>query len=223
MKRFCSLEEISDGNFYDINDLVQVSCDGCGGNANCCHGMGSSIVLDPFDVYRILTHLKISFEQLLMDKIELNVVDGIILPNLKMKESSEQCAFLNPNGRCSIHSSRPGICRIFPLGRYYENQGFKYILQVNECPNTSKTKVKLSKWIDTQNLKDNGQFINDWHYFLKDVEHVIKNATDETMVKQINMYILNRFYLKQYEEGEDFYIQFYERLQEAKKLISQLG
>lgn len=94
---------------------------------------------------------------------------------------------------------------------------------MNECPNTSKTKVKLSKWIDTQNLKENGQFINDWHYFLKDVEHVIKNATYETMVKQINMYILNRFYLKQYEEGVDFYIQFYERLQEAKKLISQLG
>lgn len=222
MKRYCSLSEISDGNLYNINDLVQVSCNGCGGNANCCHGMGSSIVLDPYDIYRLVTNLDMTFEQLLIDKVELNIVDGLILPNLKMNQISEQCAFLNENGRCSIHSVRPGICRIFPLGRYYENNSFQYILQVNECPNESRTKVKVSKWIDTPDIMENQQFINDWHYFLKDIETMIKNTQDEKLIKNINMYILNSFYLKQYDTNIEFYEQFYERLNEAKKLFSQL-
>lgn len=220
MIRNCSLSEISDGNLYNTNDLVQVSCDGCGGNANCCHGMGNTIVLDPYDMYRLITNLKVSFEQLLVDKVELNIMDGLILPNLKMKEISKQCAFLNNNGRCSIHGVRPGICRIFPLGRYYENNSFKYILQVNECPNNSRTKVKVCNWIDTPNITENQQFINDWHYFLKDIENLIKNAQDEKIIKNINMFILNSFYLKLYDTNTDFYIQFYERLKDAKKLLA---
>ena len=36
--------------------------------------------------------------------------------------------FLNEQGRCSIHDSRPGFCRLFPLGRFYENGGFREIV-----------------------------------------------------------------------------------------------
>ena len=86
--------------------------------------MGQSIVLDPLDIYRLTKYLNVSFEQLLAEKIELNVVDGLILPNLKMCGTEERCAFLDENGRCGIHQIRPGICRLFPLGRYYNNAVF---------------------------------------------------------------------------------------------------
>ena len=215
MKRNCSLDEISDGKLYRENDLVEVSCNGCKGRASCCHGMGTSIILDPFDIYRLTTQLNITFEQLLQDKIELQVVDGIILPNLKMLESNEACAFLNTEGKCSVHAYRPGICRIFPLGRYYENRGFRYILQTNECSNTSKTKVKVSKWIDTPELKKNEQFLADWHYFLNDIECLIKNTKEDSAIKNINLFLLNTFYLKKYDQSMDFYAQFYERRKAA--------
>jgi Fe-S-cluster containining protein len=219
MKRNCSLEEISDGKLYTTKDLVEVSCNGCKGKASCCHGMGSSIILDPYDVYRLTSNLKISFEALLKDHIELNLVDGVILPNLKMTGTDEGCSFLNKEGRCSIHGCRPGICRIFPLGRYYENHSFTYILQKNECQNNSRTQMKVGKWIDTPEPEKNDSFIAQWHYFLNEVEHVIKNAQDQKLVKNLNMYILNRFYLKPYDPGMDFYEQFKERLQEAKGII----
>lgn len=220
MKRTCSLNEISDGNLYDSNDLVEVSCNGCKGIATCCHGMGNSIILDPFDIYRLTRDLNMTFEQLLSDKIELNVVDGIILPNLKMTDSSEKCAFLNSEGKCSIHASRPGICRIFPLGRYYENGGFKYILQIDECANSSNTKMKVSKWVDTPDLMKNEQFLNEWHYFLNDVERIIKNTQDEDLIKNRNLYVLKNFYLMKYDSGIDFYLQFKERLRVAKEMMN---
>ncbi len=219
MKRNCSLDEISDGKLYEPDDLVEANCNGCKGSASCCHGMGNSIILDPCDIQRLLSNLKLSFEQLLTDKIELNVVDGIILPNLKMAGLYEGCVFLNHQGRCSVHTFRPGICRIFPLGRYYENHGFKYFLQVNECRNNTIMKRKVSKWIDTPDIKKNEQFLIDWHYFLNDVEIRIKNAHDENLVKNINMYILNYFYVKKYDPGLDFYTQFNERLSEAKEVV----
>jgi len=215
MKRNCSLNEISDGKLYDLDDLVEASCNGCKGSATCCHGMGNSIVLNPFDIYRLSTNLDITLEELLVDKIELNIVDGIILPNLKMTGLSEKCAFLNSEGRCSIHAFRPGICRIFPLGRNYENHDFKYFLQINECNNNIKTKIRVSKWIDTPDLKKNEQFLIDWHYFLNDVENLIKSTQNEKLIKSMNMYILNSFYVKKYNTDIDFYLQFNERLSDA--------
>lgn len=220
MKRNCSLNDISDGNLYGLNDLVELNCNGCQGSAACCHGMGASIILDPYDIYRLTTGLKLTFEQLLLDKIELNIVDGIILPNLKMTGAAESCAFLNQQGRCAIHACRPGICRIFPLGRYYENHGFKYFLQINECPNNISTKRKISKWIDTVNLERNEAFLTEWHYFLNDVEGKIKSSQDEKLIKNINMYILQNFYVNNYAFSKDFYIDFNLKINEARGVIN---
>lgn len=221
MKRNCSLDEISDGKLYDINDLVAASCNGCKGNASCCHGMGNTIILDPFDLFRICANLNTTFEELLKDRIELNIVDGVILPNLKMAGNTESCAFLKDNGKCSIHAFRPGICRIFPLGRYYENRDFKYFLQRNECQNSTTTQTRISKWIDTPEYEMNKDFLVEWHYFLNDVESIIRNAKDEKLIKNLNMYLLNSFYVKKYDVGADFYSQFKERLREARNLLSQ--
>lgn len=218
MERQIRMEDISDGKRYGINDMVKAGCNDCKGCSACCQGMGNSIVLDPLDIYRLTTGLNCRFEDLLADKLDLNVVEGIILPNLKMAGRQESCAFLNEEGRCSIHEIRPGICRIFPLGRIYENDGFQYFLQVNECKKQTRTKVKVRKWIDTPELEKNEMFINEWHYFLKKTGRKLPQLSEET-VKQINMYILNVFFVTLYEKGRDFYEQFAERMNSARKDI----
>ena len=152
MKREISLEEISDGKLYGSGDMVKVGCDDCRGCSACCRGMGSSIVLDPYDVFRLEMGLGLSFEGLLAEAVELNLVDGIILPNLKMSGEGEACTFLNEEGRCRIHPFRPGICRMFPLGRIYEDHGFRYFNQIHECRKEQKTKVKIRKWMDTPDM-----------------------------------------------------------------------
>jgi Fe-S-cluster containining protein len=222
MERDISLSEISDGKLYDLNDMVKADCNDCKGCFACCQGMGNSIVLDPLDIYRLLINLNMTFEELLVDKIELNMVDGIIMPNLKMTGLAEKCSFLNDEGRCSIHAFRPGICRLFPLGRFYEQHSYKYFLQVHECKKENKSKIKVRKWIDTPDIKNNEKFIIDWHYFLKDIQDLIKSSQDEKLMKDITTYLLKFFYLKPYEANNDFYIQFNERLYLAKKLVAEV-
>ena len=217
MLRNVDLSEISDGKLYDANDMVKADCKGCEGCSACCRGMGKSIVLDPLDVHRLTTGLGVPFEALLSQHIELNVVDGLILPNLKMTESADACPFLNGQGRCSIHAYRPGICRLFPLGRFYENDSFRYFLQVHECPMPNKTKVKVGKWVDTPQLEQYEVYIRKWHSFLETVEKMLPQMPEE-QVKNVDLFVLKLFFLKPYEAG-DFYPQFQERMVMARDVL----
>ena len=220
MKRNVTLEEISDGRLYGNNDMVKADCHGCKGCSQCCRGMGNSIVLDPFDVYRLQQGLGMDLPGLLRaEKVELNVVDGMILPNLKMVGTEEKCAFLDDGGRCSIHASRPGICRLFPLGRYYEDGDFKYFLQTGECTDTNRSKVKVSKWIDTPDIARNHEFICRWHYFLNELEEIVGDLEDMELGKRLNMLMLQMFYLTPYDVARDFYGQFDERMEQFRSLL----
>ncbi len=224
MKRQVSMEEISDGKRYTLNDMVKAGCGECKGCFECCKGMGNSVVLDPLDVHRIRIGLGKSFDQLLEEeKIELQVVDGVILPNLKMCGREERCAFLNTEGRCAIHAFRPGICRLFPLGRLYEEGGFHYFLQIHECKNPNRTKVKVRKWIDTPEPGRYDRFITDWHYFLKDIQERLLKEEDGTEAKRVNMMLLQRFFVTAFTEEEDFYGQFDERIKEMNRILMNGG
>ena len=212
MKRNVDLSEISDGRLYGSNDMVKADCHGCKGCFDCCRGMGKSVILDPYDIYRLAVGLGKGTEALMEEgKVELNVVDGCILPNLKMSGQDERCAFLDERGRCGIHEFRPGICRLFPLGRYYENGDFKYLIQIHECSAKDRSKVKVSKWIDTPQLGKNHDFVCKWHYLLNDMEAVVGSCEDEELTKKVNMMLLKNFYITPYDVGKDFYEQFYLR------------
>lgn len=232
MKRNIRLEDISDGNLYTANDMVKADCHDCKGCSVCCRGMGTSIILDPLDVHRLYIGLGKNLEELLQKNIELNLVDGVILPNLKMSSAEETCSFLDENGRCSIHSFRPGICRLFPLGRYYEENEFRYFLQVHECKKTDRSKIKVKKWIGIPDIKSYENYIQVWHQFLQVCEEAMDTLDDENQ-RIFQLYILRTFYQTPYGQAEAnvemsietgdfrlFYTEFYERM---KKLKERLG
>lgn len=216
MLRNVRMEDISDGKLYTANDMVKADTNHCQGCSVCCHGMGTSIVLDPLDIHSLTSYLGKSMEELLSCALELNVVDGIILPNLSMKGQEEACSFLNSEGRCSIHEARPGICRLFPLGRFYDNNTFQYFLQVQECEK-NRTKVKVKKWLDIPNLKAYEEYISTWHYFQKDLQQRLQEKNQEEFTKQVNMYVLQKFYLQPFSQDADFYTEFYQRIRKAKE------
>ena len=216
MLRELDFNEISDGKFYQSQDMVRADCGGCKGCSSCCRGMGDSIVLDPLDLHRICSGLGKSFEELLSLYLELGVVDGIILPHLRMDGPEESCAFLNQDGRCSIHPLRPGICRIFPLGRRYDGDSFQYFLQIHECPKPNKTKVKIRKWIDTPDVRRYETYISDWHYYLKGLQEKAAASEGPEMVKTLSMSVLTAFYVRPFRTDQDFYEQFYQRLEKER-------
>lgn len=221
MKREVPVKDLQ--KLYSANDMVKAGCGGCADCCDCCQGMGESVILDPLDVWRLSEGLKQDFVHLMQQYLELNVVDGIILPNLRMAGGGERCCFLNEAGRCSIHPYRPGLCRLFPLGRYYENGSFSYFLQQSECRMKPKTKVKVSKWLDTPEVKKYEGFVLMWHNLLEELQRLFEEQKDEQLQKDAGVYLLNTFYAAPYEDRRGFYGEFGERLLRMKKLLKVLG
>ena len=218
------LLEISDGKLYGNNDMAKVSCHDCAGCSSCCQDMGESIWLDPYDIYQLTKNLNKTVEELLTKEVEFHVEDGLILPNLKMiGEGVPQCAFLNEAGRCSIHSFRPGYCRLFPLGRNYEEDKLTYFVLKDACPAPNKSKVKINKWLGIPNIKAYEKFLVEWHGLTKKLRaYYGEHLEDEKVIKAINMKFLQIFYLTPYEEM-DFYQEFDERTNEMTMFLLTLG
>ena len=232
MQRECSMNEISDGRLYGLNDMVKADTGMCRNCNKCCTNAGNTIVLDPLDMWRLKRKTGKGVQELINDKrIELNVVDGLILPNIAMNRE-DKCSFLDSDGRCGIHSERPGICRLFPLGRIYGEDDYSYFLQTNECTKTDRTKIKVKKWLDERNIALNQIFIKDWHFFIKDIGSTLtrlKIKGREEDVNEITMFILNTFFLSDIViENDDtdsdcleknIYEALLNRIKKAKKII----
>jgi hypothetical protein len=214
-----NLNEISDGKLYGINDMVKVGCHDCVGCSLCCRDMGTSILLDPYDAFQLTHNLNQSFEQLLTGPVELHVEDGLILPNLKMQGTSDPaCAFLNEQGRCSIHGFRPGLCRLFPLGRNYEEDVLTYFLLLHECPAGNKSKMKVGKWLEIPDIRQYQEFLVTWHGLTKNLRAFLSNPDiDDSYARQVNLAFLQMFYIKPYE-GIQFYGEFHQRVNDWKTL-----
>ena len=96
----------------------------------------------------------------------------------------------------------------------YEENGFRYFLQVHECQKENRAKVKVKKWLDTPDLKKYEAYIARWHGLLIQLQEYI--AAHPESAKAVSMDVLQRFYLTPYRT-EEFYSEFFRRMDEAKK------
>lgn len=201
-----------DAKLYDLNDMVKAGCNDCRGCSDCCCGMGQSILLDPYDIWQMESNLNETFAGLLREKLELHMEGRLILPNLKMEGVEEKCGFLNEKGRCGIHAFRPGLCRLFPLGRNYDGRKLQYFLLEGACPKGG-TKIKVRKWLDVPDYVKYSDFLIKWHDLRRRLQEELaeKEEAEPDSMKEQNMRFLHIFYEEQYG-SEDFYVQFEERL-----------
>ena len=230
MIREVAIEDIWDGRFYGAEDEAPVGCGDCSGCSDCCRMTGDSIVLDPLDMYRLTGGLGRTFEDMIEKEIEIRIVDGMILPNIMEHDETnlsreDGCPFLDKNGRCGIHEIRPGLCRLFPLGRYYrdEDRSFRYFVQKGECTKGGSSMVKVCDWIGVpEEEKERYEaYINTWHFFLKDVSARLDMLTDRSR-DQVTRYVLQLFYVMPYQAGMDFYAQFEGRMRKAREALKPL-
>lgn len=209
-------------HYYSSQDMARLYCAACNGCGDCCRGMGDTVLLDPRDVCFLSAGLNKSFDELLKeDCIRLCTQNGLILPHLAMKGPDESCAFLQ-NGSCSIHSFRPGLCRLFPLGRQYTDAGISYFIIENGCDMPGKVKVRIDKWLDIPSLGQYEEFLQLWHAFIKDAGSAVRQAldsdSDDGYAGKLSMFFLQVFFAAGYEP-DSFYESFKVRLKKARELI----
>ena len=212
MLRNVDLNKITDNRLYTRDDIVNISCDGCRGCSDCCKSVGDSIILDPYDIYNLSKALSRSFADIMEDVIEIRLIDNLILPNILIDEENG-CKMLDENGRCKVHDLRPGYCRLFPLGRLYDESGdFKYIHQIHECDYPDKGPALISSWIGIDDLETYEAYIRRWHKFLKKLGEYIGGLDDTRKKEHFAWLPVRVFYEPAYDTSEDFYPQFEKRI-----------
>lgn len=187
----------SDGKFYTVKDMARTNCNDCKGCHACCTDMGDSILLDPYDLWQFATKESMFFAEMMQDgKIALTQENFMLVPYLCMNEQKNTCCFLNEEGRCSVHASRPGICRLFPLGRDFQRGELSYILLQKLCP-ANKSKIRIEKWIGIVRVNEYQEFLLKWHKFRMTMQQYLKEASSMEQ-KQMNLYLIKQFYACNY-------------------------
>ena len=210
---------MAEKKLYRSSETMQLPGTGCAGCGQCCRGMGDTIVLDPWDADRLAEGLGKPFAALMDREVDLHVEEGLILPHLRMQAGTDACTFLSEAGKCTIHAFRPGICRLYPLGRQYEEQGVRYFRVPESCEDRSDH-VRIDKWLGISGGKAGlhryEQFKSQWQHFTRSMKETLKSGElEQETARQLNVYLLQRFYLEPYPE-ERFFEAFFHRLQDVE-------
>ncbi len=216
MEGFSMLDMISDGKLYTADDMALADSLGCEGCSFCCENMCDTIVLDPYDIYLMSKGTGKDYNALIDEGyLETSLHNLLVLPHIK--NTGKGCGFLTDQKRCSIHESRPGNCRLFPLGRYYHDGSFSYILQRDQCRAENKGPIRVRDWLEIPELEKYEKYALNWHYFIKELSSFIMESKDRAAKMQVSDMLLSRFYKEPYDTKADFYDQFNSRFEQAKK------
>jgi Fe-S-cluster containining protein len=198
--------QISKKELLTGRSLARVACRACEGCGDCCRNMGDSIRLDPYDFWQLEKGLSLSARDLARTYLGFVKADGLLLPCIKMKEGA--CPFLEL-GRCRIHSFRPGICRLFPLGRQYDAVGLRYFVIPDGCDMPGKSKVRIEDYLEIENLSRYEAYLAEYHRLLGRVQGLLKEEYWQKM--GLGPDFRTTFFLLDYDVDRDFSSQFIRR------------
>lgn len=212
-----------DGVKYKYTDYAPVGCNDCEGCSICCRQMGDTIIQDPYDMWlfcskmRLAGGMRVDFELLVSEDgpWELSMQNGLLLPNIKMVDDGH-CPFLNEKGRCGIHPIRSGLCRLFPLGRGFNEDGSIYYYVLNRELGCEKMKgpgenVLVAGWLEHDDMERYELFQVAWHRIKRNLEEKIAYMTEDD-ANEARERLLMVFFDKSY--SEHFYEDFSSRVNE---------
>jgi Fe-S-cluster containining protein len=156
----------SDAKVFSESDLLQLSCGIFGCTSNCCT-KSAPIILNPYEIALICRESKLSYEDLL-DIVETDRAKGF---PLVMLPRDPACHFWTGRG-CRIYQARPLACRLFPLGRVFNNGQSHIVLpQLNVCSGLASSPAKtVAEYLREQNTSTFIQMADRWIEFVNEVE-----------------------------------------------------
>ena len=152
-------------------------CDQCG---ECCKNR-VDILLSPFDLCRMAKALNKPLPEVLQEygNLYLGNTSKMPLVSLKMREDNGKCPFLMDDNRCKIHSNKPTVCALYPLGRGASREGKKakifYILQPTTCGGMDEIHTPR-EWMGEFNLLESEQWFSVWQDIVMEISEQIRKV-----------------------------------------------
>jgi len=146
---------LDDIQFMAPSEEIHFECSCCG---ECCRNVEFSVMLEPFDLYRIAKFLRkkdasiSGIEDVITRYAEISTISDTDFPIflVKTKGTRKECIFLK-NGRCSIHEAKPRVCQLYPIGAWPNEtlDGFSYFMASRKQHHFNGASMRIADWMDT--------------------------------------------------------------------------
>ena len=158
----------ADARVFADSDPLQLSCGAEGCSATCCKA-AAPIVLNPYEISLICTESGMSYEDLL-DIVDTDRANGF---PLVMLPRDPACYFWTEQG-CRIYHARPLACRLFPLGRVFDNGQSHLVLPgVNRCAGlVPAPSTRVAEYLSEQTTARHIEMADQWIGFVSEMERL---------------------------------------------------
>lgn len=211
--------EMLKNNQLSEDDYFEFGCIQCG---ECCRNR-YDILLNPYDLYKIAKYLNMRIIDVIDKYCEIYIGSDSKMPVVRARPKiyNAVCSFLR-NGKCSIHSAKPTVCALYPLGRAASpDGGMIYFTQGGSC-NANSTPIKVKDWIEMFNLKESELPAKLWSQTLVKLSLSKRKFKIKPQIEeQLNNELVNILYLS-YDTTQDFLPQFKNNSEKAEKCFAQL-
>ena len=196
-----------------LDDTFQFRCKRCG---KCCHNR-NDILLNPLDLFKIANYFGKTPAEIVHRYCNLFIGSSSKMPIIKVQfiGTDNHCPFLFDK-RCSIHSCKPTVCALYPLGRTngpphdkHPNGTTAYILQKINCGDQRETHI-VRDWLEDSGVPIEDPFFHKWtsfHNALCPMLIKFEKHTSPSYFEQLINYIGSILYLC-YDIRKDFMEQF---------------
>lgn len=226
------LQEIVD-NLDDmtlgLDDTFQFKCRGCG---KCCRNR-NDILLTARDVWKLARNLAMSPEGIIEKYCEKYIGDDSKIPIVRLLSvgGNQRCPFLDDR-KCSVHTFKPTVCAIYPLGRAIDlrkeeiagRNGFvpTYFVQPVEC-DAKKKNVSVRDYLERAGIEHPDQFHSLWNEALTLASEYTRKWLKKGLSVSSSDAIWTMLYELMYcrfDPNQDLLPQFEENLKVVKVLVN---
>ncbi|MCL2054414.1 MAG: YkgJ family cysteine cluster protein [Oscillospiraceae bacterium] len=184
------------------DDCFTFGCNQCGA---CCRNR-DDILLTPLDLYKIAKHFGKSTDEILVEYCTVHEGEVSKLPCILIKslEYRKTCPFLGKTG-CEIHSAKPAVCALFPLGRMTntETKELAYFVQPINCGNKRQSQT-VQEWLGEFSMIEEEAFNILWHEKIIELVAIIKEIYAQNIFRDmLPNVLLSKIYLD-YNPSLDF-------------------
>ncbi len=182
-KRFIADIESGEAKELKPQSRFRFACQCCG---ECCR-RDVDILINPYDVFRLTRHLKITTTEFLSQYATEYLGPDSHMPLVVLKHTQAgHCVFLKGN-RCSIWRDRPSVCRLYPLGKFVGSDG-KLRFYLNPLPRFCRGRKKKKYRTLTQWLRSSGFW--EYHHNKEWYEHLLMDLTRGELLKKLPKQVL---------------------------------
>ena len=206
-------------------EKIAFRCSQCGG---CCRNVRDSVMLKPYDAYRLIRHIRqksagYTAEDILEQRCVLKPLSrGFEVYVLKTTDDSGVCTFLEDN-RCSVYEGRPQTCRLYPFcaGPGATSTQLAWGLCTERGEHFGQGSVTVREWKRKSLDRDEEAVILAEFDAVAALGRLMKLIPDENLVRATMLTLLYSYHF--YELERPFLQQYLRNVELLKQQLFALG